>query len=723
VIRNYRLIFSVLLILFTIPLFTIIPPAYAQDTKEPIVVNGDKVEYLYEEKKVVGVKNVVITYKEVRLTCDKIVVDMETKEAIAEGNVELTQRGGILRGEKVHYSFTEEKGTILKAEIRREPWYGKSDASSKIDDKEYLMDRGYITTCELPNPHYRIQARQIKMFVDERVEARHVIFFLGDMPIFYLPYYLHPLKDKRPRVTIVPGRNSRWGAYLLTAWRYYFHEWSRGYVHLDWREKKGFAQGVDYKYKFGYFGKGLARLYYTHEDHETTIEEQEAGHSISDDRWRAQLRHKWQIDKDTLAVGEFNRISDRLFIKDYYFNEEYEIESEPETYLSVVRTRPDYTLSLYTRVRIDDFFTVVEKLPEVKMDIRSQRLRNTNFYYKSTTSLAMLQKKFSDTELEPKLRANRVHTDQEISYLAKLFRFLTFNPYLRARETWYSEDDNGDTNRLRTVLTLGSKFSTKFFKVFDYESNMLGLDINGLRHIVTPSLDYRVTPTPTIKAGYLKQFDDIDAIESQHGVLLSVVNRLQTKRGSQNAITTLARLTTSTEVLIEPKRAKSIDDVRMDLELTPYDWLLIDIDSQYNLKRRSPEFFNTDIVAHKGDLWRLGLGFRFEDDDVSGTSSQITTDASYKLGPKWKLGAYHRYKKDTGESDIYLAEQNYSVERDLHCWLAELNYQLKRTEGLEVDIEHRIWLVMRLKAFPDLPFRMFSTRYSAPRASVASAAN
>ena len=44
-----------------------------------------------------------------------------------------------------------------------------------------------------------------------------------------------------------------------------------------------------------------------------------------------------------------------------------------------------------------DFFTVVERLPELKLNIRSQRLKSSNFYYKSTTSFVMLHKKFEDT--------------------------------------------------------------------------------------------------------------------------------------------------------------------------------------------------------------------------------------------------------------------------------------------------------------------------------------
>ena len=61
-----------------------LPHATAQEIKEPIVVNGDKVEYLQDKKVVVASKNIEATYKDVVMTCDKITVYLDTKDAVAE---------------------------------------------------------------------------------------------------------------------------------------------------------------------------------------------------------------------------------------------------------------------------------------------------------------------------------------------------------------------------------------------------------------------------------------------------------------------------------------------------------------------------------------------------------------------------------------------------------------------------------------------------------------
>lgn len=707
--------------------------ASAREVKEPIVVNGDRVEYLYEEKKIVGINNVVITYKDLNLTCDKIVVYMDTKDAIAEGNVVMVQGENVFRGDKIHYNFEKKKGTIIEAEVRVKPWYGKGKQAAKVNDDEYIIEKGYISTCDLPKPHYRVAAQRIKFFIDDRIEAYNIVVFIGKVPVFYFPAYVHLLRDNRPRVTIVPGRNSTWGYYALTAWRYYLHEWARGYIHVDWREKKGLGTGLDYKYRMGYFGKGLARFYYTHEDHTRTLEEAASRQDAGDDRWRTQVRHKWKIDTDTTAIGEFNKMSDKLFIKDYYYAEEFAENQQPETFLSVIRTKTYYNLNINVRKQMHDFFTVVERLPELEVNVRSQRLKNTDFYYQSTTAFVMLQKKFDKSLYQENLKANRINTGHELSYISKIFGFLTFNPYVGIQETWYSEDRRGRKNELRNVYTLGTKLSTKFYKIYDIQTDAFGLDINKIKHSITPMLNYKYVSTPNIKEDDLKRFDAIDGLTSNHGIDIEVVNRLQTKRDDSDEPVTIARILTRSGILFKPKTLVAevresdmvishfFDDFYIDLELYPYPWLIVDSNATYSNESSRVKFANVDVVVHDDgddDRWDLGLGVRYEDNPYSGSNAQITADGSYKISPKWRINAYHRFRKDINDNGFDLEEISYGFERQLHCWIAELNYQIKRTDGLEVDEEHRIWLVMRLKAFPDLPIRLFSAKYSAPTAGV-----
>ena len=62
-------------------------PLFAQETKEePIIVNGDKIEYITEKKDFIATGNAEVNYKGTKLTCQKLTINTETKDAEAIGD-------------------------------------------------------------------------------------------------------------------------------------------------------------------------------------------------------------------------------------------------------------------------------------------------------------------------------------------------------------------------------------------------------------------------------------------------------------------------------------------------------------------------------------------------------------------------------------------------------------------------------------------------------------
>ncbi|MBI5124589.1 MAG: LPS-assembly protein LptD, partial [Candidatus Omnitrophica bacterium] len=332
--------------------------------KEPVVVNGDKVEYFQERKQVVGTGNISITYKDVVLTCDKVTVYLDTREAIAEGNVKITQKDAYFTGEKINYNFDTRLGKVIDGYVNSKPFYGRADEIAKTSDKEIDLEHGYVTTCDLDKPHYRVQAKQVEIYLDDRVVAKHIFFFVGNVPIMYFPYYVQPIdKERSAHATLELGKDKDWGYYALTSYRYYFSEIANGRILLDYRSKKGLAEGIDNYYSIEGIGSGSARFYYTHENDAAAYEK--TGETES--KYRFQVRHRWDMGYDTVAMLEFNKLRDQNFIKDYFYKE-YEEEGAPDNYLSFTTTKRDYTTTLLLRKRFDKYFNVVERLPEFSVE-------------------------------------------------------------------------------------------------------------------------------------------------------------------------------------------------------------------------------------------------------------------------------------------------------------------------------------------------------------------
>ncbi len=679
-------------------------PGQPEAQKDPIVVNGDTVEYFHDQKQVIGTGNVSITYKDVILTCDRITVYLDTREGVAEGNVKVRQNDAYFTGDKMSYNFDTRKGEIIDGYLSARPFFGRAASLDKAAMKdEFAVNEGYVTTCDLDDPHYRIQAKQVKVYVEDKVVAKHILFYIGKVPVMYLPYYVQSLKDSKTHISVIPGQDKDWGYYVLTAYRYYLADWSRGDILLDYRSKKGIGMGINHYLDTKQVGKGAFKFYYTHENDSFAFEKT----GEVRDRYRYQYRHRWDMGPDTgtYMIGELNKLSDRDIIKDIFYNEYEELGGTPDNYISFITTKPEYTSEFLVRARLNKFETVVERMPEYKINIYSYRIKDTNFYYTGNASASYLNLKYDNTNVPQgqglkDVSTIRVDAYNQLSYSAKFFKSLSVTPYGGVRETYYSRNKWGDTNEFRTIFQAGVDNQIKFYKIYDFNTNFMGLDINKLRHIITPTANYYFTHQPTIDPNNLNQFDEIDSYQANNGILLGLENRLQTKSGAPDNMKSvdLATLMIWSNYSFRLKkgnmaiRRQKFQTLDFQLELIPYSWAYLTSKLSVDTKRYCIQSGSVDLVMNGGDKWNLVVGQRYE--KVEGNiTSLVTMDAMYKINNIWRVRAYERFNLYTGGME----EQEYTIYRDLHCWVAEFIWNIKSWA------DQGVYLVMRLKAFPDYP--------------------
>ena len=282
--------------------------SFAQDKTAggPVTVNGDTVEYSAENKMVTATGHVEVLYKGTRLTCKKITVNTETKDSSAEGDVRLEDEKGIIECSKMTYNFQTKAGTLIDADFRSNPYFGKAEKIDKISDAEFVALQGKMSTCNYDRPHYLIKSKKIDFFPNDKVTLKNGSFYVGRTPVSYLPQYIQSLKDPLMHVQLMPGSRKTWGPYLLSAWRYNITENIRGRVYLDYRQKLGLATGFGINYITRQFGKGDFKFYYTDEKPKDLPQA-----NLSEfQRYFTRLRHKWDIDARTNLTAEYYKIID-----------------------------------------------------------------------------------------------------------------------------------------------------------------------------------------------------------------------------------------------------------------------------------------------------------------------------------------------------------------------------------------------------------------------------
>ena len=717
-ITDYRLQIK-LFVLFSVLCFLFSVEGYAQENKkEPIIVNGDTVEYSTDKKEVTATGNVAVTYKDTKLTCQKLTINTETKDGVAEGNVRLEDKKGIIEGLKMTYNFETKAGTIIDSEFRSNPYFGKSETVKKISDAEFIALKGYMSTCNYDNPHYRMKSRKIDFFPNDKVKTRANTLYVGRVPLFYLPKYNHSLKDPLMHVQLMPGKSKDWGPYLLTAWRYSLTENMKGRIYFDYREQLGVAEGFGLNYTTDNFGKGDYKYYYTQERSRRFKE----GEPAEFQRYLIRWRHKWDIDDKTNATTEYYKIVDSKraiygsqhnFLKDYFFRE-YEKDSQPLSYVLIHRAFSHSSMDFLMQKRTNRWYTQLEKLPEIKYSMPNLQIGESPFYIENSSSLANFNYKYAvPSSSVNDINMKRFDTTNKFS-LPMRVAFIQFTPFVSNRETFYDKDIYGSSIAPRTIFYSGADVNTKFYRIFNVKSNFLGMDINGLRHIITPTMGYSFNHEPTILSGKLKQIDGVDSISRSNCASLGLSNKLQTKRNSQSV--DVVDLNITTNYIFKPKsgdkRGSNLSDFLFDLKLLPYSWLRVDADATYKRSgNRSDAGYNRfsnanyDIIFDLGKERSFGIGQRYQ---LKG-GNEITYSLNWRLSPKWKFSAYQRYNRGHDPTlKRGLREQEYSVSRDLHCWTMDVTYNVTGGQG------ESIWFIFRLKAFPELEFD-FNQSYHQPK--------
>ncbi|MDZ4242607.1 MAG: LPS assembly protein LptD [Candidatus Omnitrophota bacterium] len=541
-------------------------------------------------------------------------------------------------------------------------------------------------------------SRKVDVYPGDKAQARNVRLLFGKTPFLFIPKYTQSLKDEKPRFMFTPGYDKDWGAFVLTQWRYYLADDVRGTIHVDYRERKDLATGIDLDYKTQKYGSGIIRTYYMNERDLVGAKhffEERTLPTVERERFRGEWRHKWDINEKTNAIWQYYKLSDSEFLKDY-FKREYEDDANPQTYFLLTRSLEAGTLSFRTDARVNRFESKVERLPEVGYDLANIRVGSTGFYFWNSSLFSNLTKKDASPS-EIRQETMRMHTDQRLSYPFKLSIF-EITPFAGGRGTYYSKTkDPSQYDVLRGQFNTGADLSTKFFRIYEAHTNLWGLDINRLRHVFTPSAAYLYEHDPTIPASQLDQYDGIDAYTRGHTIVFGFENKLQTKRDKKSV--DLARILVETDFRLKEDPGKGgFNDIRSKIDVTPYQWLSLYADSTYDTIEEHLETANFDLALRDPkDKWYAMIGKRFN----INVDDQITTEFGYKINPKWKLKIYERVDVNRGT----WKEQEYAIQRDLHDWTMEINFNDTRGQGSE------IWVVFTLKAFPDLGFD-FGTNFN-----------
>jgi hypothetical protein len=727
-----------------------------------VQINADQMSARPERHLAIAEGNVEVLFEDAVLTCDRMTLFTDTKDIYAEGRVRLEEGTQVFRGEMVHYNLETKKGRFLQGTVSTPPWHQHGRTVEHIAEGVYRVTPGYLTSCDHEPPHFKFAGRRVTVFAEDRLaRAQNVALFVERIPFLYLPWL--SFADRRSPFFIIPGKRKPWGEFALMGYRYELPGIpglsQKGTAKLDWRHAFGWGMGVDHQVESEQFGEGLLKLYYNDVGDRTTVDTARVN-GAEGRRYRALWRHRWNPRPDTTVITDLQEYSDEHFRRDFLFREEFTDEDVPESFISMVTNDPNYTLSAVARKRLNRFQSVDEALPQVTVDARQQRIGDTQLFSESRFDAGNFQgtTRHSETDRD----VVRADWFQQLTYALSWFRPIEVTPRAGVRQTYYTKDSRNDLVPAREhaeddvvsgQVNTGGDASLKLFRVFPVQTNAMGLNINQLRHVVTPTVGYTYVHEPTIDNDLLN-FPSASAPSNQ--MTLGLENKLQTRRsdGKRWSSVDLARFLISVPYVFHSsgnKDGSRLEDWAFDLEVYPWPWMRMesdwnveaaDYDNRVNDQRASRWNLDLIVVGGEGLLdaqrapkisapaaptlrafepgsqvgrtllpagqWYLGLGHRYSRND----KVEDVVELNWRVSQKWEIGTFHRFTwkeiVDTSKRLNNMREYQYTLRRDLHDWIAELAYRVDRDFGEE------LFLTLTLKAFPDIPIET-ETSYHEPK--------
>lgn len=741
---------------------------------------SDQLRAAPERNLAIAEGHVRVLFDDGMLTCDRVNVFTDTKDVYAQGHVRLERGQDIVRGEMIHYNVNTKKGRVLEGTASSAVWHEHGRVLEHIAEGVVRVTPGAITSCEFDPPHFRFQTTGSTVFTEDQIaRGRNVMLMIDEFPLIYFPWL--SVANRQTPFFLIPGKKKPWEQFALMGYRYELPEGHDGALRWDWRRTMGWGVGIDHRFDNRDWGKGLVKLYFN-EERFNRIRKEDTVKGAKDNRYRVLVRHHWRPLEETSIVTDLQKFSDAAFRKDLLFREEYVYGPEPESYVSLVQNDPNYTATVLARKRLNRFQSVTEAYPELNLSTRSQQIGDSNFYSSSSVGFANLQTKNAHSEVDTDVV--RADWSQNVSYAMNLFRPILLSPGFGVTQSYHTKDKQGGAERpdgQRNVFvgqfSGGIDASLTLFRLFPVQTNWMNLNLNGLRHVLTPTIKHSYIHEPTVPNANLSF---ASASGSVHRLLFAIENKLQTKRRVSTKTVAAAMndgATTQEGLVVETTASKdvkprSIDVARwivevpytfqshtnkaggelgdwsFDLELFPWPWLRVESDWSY------PSHFTKGSRDRRFTSWSIDLVM------VGGRGDVLAQDApdiqapqvrTYQPGPapeglqllpqgQWYLGlrqAYSHNDKTEGAvqfdwrlsekwqigtfhrftwKEVVNAAKRFNNFREYQCTLTRDLHDWMGEVVYRVDREfgEELYLTLTLKAFPEMPIA-FEESYHQPK--------
>jgi LPS-assembly protein len=624
-----------LLTLLTLPVLTVPagaqPPLTLPTPEGEVSILADRLDQVGEL--LVAVGNVEITRGRARLTADRVEINRESGDAVAEGRVVLFDGEDRLTGDRIDYNLKTGTGVVYNAGAFSPPHYRLTgERMDRIGEGVYSIRRGVFTTCEDDPPLWSVSVGSATADLDDYIVGRDATFWVKRIPLIpWVPFFAAAIRRERQSGFLVPtlGTSSRKGFFAKVPYYWAISDSQDATVSFDAFSERGVGGEAEYRYILSERQRGAARGFFVRESFRD-----------DDDRGSFSLRHDWQATPRLGFKADLRGVSDDRLYREYADRLHERSLQRAESNLFATYRGETWNLvanAFYYQDLTQRRPVELQRLPEIRFQSVRQPLPGLPLF------LYEVESSFANFVRDVGSDGRRVDLHPRVFLPLSVGGFFTLTPFVGGRATYYDTrvegtrqtrsggftvEETRDDSFVRWLGEAGADLEARATRVYD-AGGRAGLA--ALQHLVEPRVN--VTQIRGVNEKGVPGYDPggglvnplaapladvgIDRLGRTSRLTYSLTNRLNARTvagpGQEAVRWELVRLSLGQAYELPPDKSdERFSEVTGDLIVQPNGFFRFRGDARYDVYGRGVQSVNSDISATFRDVTATA-GTRFDD--------------------------------------------------------------------------------------------------------------
>lgn len=608
--------------------------------------------------------NVEIRWDQFTLLSDSALVRQGENEAVAEGKVNLLRGDDILKSDRIRLNYQTEQGEADNGDlfIKQRNFRMRGARFIKTGKEEYRLERGSFTTCDGEKPSWKFTASNLELAVNDYAKGTNAVFYVGDIPVFYTPYIMFPVKSERQSGFLFSrvGSSTIKGFYLDVPYYWAITPSQDITVDLDGQTKRGLGVGIDYRYVRSRDSDGEFKSYLIYD-----IQQQK-------ERGYLTLKGREAISHDLTLTSDISLTLDRNYFRDYGESSgDYNRQIlDSEFFLTKKRGQDSFTAEVRYVDNLDapNNRETMQKLPALTYTRTRSPIGKTPFY-------AGFDASFIDFYRDDGIRGQRLDLHPSLALYYALPRGVNYSAWAGYHQRIYNAygADAGQGYHNDGLFDAGTKIATSLTRVYEVNNGSL----RAVSHTLIPELSYNFIQKKN--QDRLPFFDWDDRFVGQGMITWSLSNYVTGKyvdHAGPVLYRDLLYLKLSQgyqegggrrDLLTLVDELRRFTDIRLEARISPIKMLSVSTDSRYDPYQTRFSTASIGLDLNDGSGNQAALSYHFS----RGQVEYLESKAALSLVKPFIFNYNCRYSFDKGG----FLESLYSVEYKRQCWSVTFSYR------------------------------------------------